>query len=197
MITDYNYPRSGVCVCVCVCAALTSTHNLCFEQKYEKYQNFLSENFICLVVKFKVYLNRRVFVMKDVTFMKLSPPEPSKRTRDKEQITTKHLPHLIPLARTNEEGLQQRKRLRTVSRKTTGGGGGGGVGGGGNPILFVQNHTAWESSVVSLKHQSDAHIINTSLNQFKGLNDDLKQRYENMPIQICLKFYHQKMNFFR
>ena len=25
-------------------AVLTSTHNLCFEQKYEKYQNFLSEN---------------------------------------------------------------------------------------------------------------------------------------------------------
>ena len=24
----------------------TSTHNLCFEQKYEKYQNFLSENFM-------------------------------------------------------------------------------------------------------------------------------------------------------
>ena len=27
-------------------AVLTSTHNLCFEQKYEKYQNFLSENFL-------------------------------------------------------------------------------------------------------------------------------------------------------
>ena len=26
-------------------AVLTSTHNLCFEQKYEKYQNILSENF--------------------------------------------------------------------------------------------------------------------------------------------------------
>ena len=26
-------------------AVLTSTHNLCFEQKCEKYQNFLSENF--------------------------------------------------------------------------------------------------------------------------------------------------------
>ena len=26
-------------------AVLTSTHNLCFEKKYEKYQNFLSENF--------------------------------------------------------------------------------------------------------------------------------------------------------
>ena len=26
-------------------AVLTSTHNLCFDQKYEKYQNFLSENF--------------------------------------------------------------------------------------------------------------------------------------------------------
>ena len=26
-------------------AVLTSTHNLCFEQKYERYQKFLSENF--------------------------------------------------------------------------------------------------------------------------------------------------------
>ena len=39
------------------------TLNLCFEQKYEKYQNFLSENFPFLVVKFSVYLNRHVFVM--------------------------------------------------------------------------------------------------------------------------------------
>ena len=35
------------------------THNLCFVQKYEEYQNFLSENFhFFLVVKFSVYLNR-------------------------------------------------------------------------------------------------------------------------------------------
>ena len=40
-----------------------STHNLCFEQKYEKCQNFLSENFPFLVVKFSISLNRRVFVM--------------------------------------------------------------------------------------------------------------------------------------
>ena len=40
-----------------------STHNLCFEQKYEKYQRFLSENFQFLEVKFSTYLNRRVFVM--------------------------------------------------------------------------------------------------------------------------------------
>ena len=44
-------------------AVLTSTYNLCFEQKYEKYQIFLSENFHILVVKFSVYLYRRVFVM--------------------------------------------------------------------------------------------------------------------------------------
>ena len=44
-------------------AVLTSTHNLCFEQKYEKYQIFLSENFQFLVVKFSIYLNRHVFVM--------------------------------------------------------------------------------------------------------------------------------------
>ena len=42
-----------------------STHNLCFEQKYEKYQSFffLSENYLFLEVKIFTYLNRRVFVM--------------------------------------------------------------------------------------------------------------------------------------
>ena len=43
---------------------LTSNHNLCFEHKYEKYKNFLSENFQFLVVKFSIYLNRRVIVMR-------------------------------------------------------------------------------------------------------------------------------------
>ena len=38
-----------------------------FEQKYEKYQNFLSENFQILEVNFSIYLNRRVFVM-DIWF---------------------------------------------------------------------------------------------------------------------------------
>ena len=31
-------------------AVLTNTHNLCFEQEYEKYQNFLSENYPFLVL---------------------------------------------------------------------------------------------------------------------------------------------------
>ena len=45
------------------------THNLCLEQKYEKYQIlFYLKTFKCgkkkfLVVKFSIYLNRRVFVM--------------------------------------------------------------------------------------------------------------------------------------
>ena len=38
-------------------------HNLCFEQKYENYQSFSSENFHFLVVKISVYLNRHVFIM--------------------------------------------------------------------------------------------------------------------------------------
>ena len=38
-----------------------------FEEKYEKYQNFLSENIPFLVVKFSIYLNRRVFVMDDLS----------------------------------------------------------------------------------------------------------------------------------
>ena len=45
-------------------AVLMCTYNLCFEQKYEKYQNFLSETFHFLGVKFSVYLNRLVIVMK-------------------------------------------------------------------------------------------------------------------------------------
>ena len=40
-----------------------STHILCFEQKYEKCQNFLSVNFQFFKVKFSIYLNRRAFVM--------------------------------------------------------------------------------------------------------------------------------------
>ena len=40
-----------------------STHNLCFEQGYEKNQNFLSKIFHFLVIKFSVHLNRPVFVM--------------------------------------------------------------------------------------------------------------------------------------
>ena len=40
-----------------------STQNLYFEQKYEIYLNFLSENFYFLVVKFSVYLNRQDFVI--------------------------------------------------------------------------------------------------------------------------------------
>ena len=42
---------------------LTSTHNLRFEQKYEKYQSFLSENFQFFEVKFYIYLNKHVFLM--------------------------------------------------------------------------------------------------------------------------------------
>ena len=44
-------------------AVLTSTHNLCFKQKYEKYQSFSSENFQFFEKKVSIYLNRRVFVM--------------------------------------------------------------------------------------------------------------------------------------
>ena len=42
---------------------LTGTYNLCFKQECEKYQDFLSENFPFLVVKFSIYLNRRMLVI--------------------------------------------------------------------------------------------------------------------------------------
>ena len=42
-----------------------STTIYAFEQKYEKYRSFLSDNFQFLEVKFSMYLNRRVFVIKN------------------------------------------------------------------------------------------------------------------------------------
>ena len=44
-------------------AVLMNTHNLCFEQEYEKYHYFLFEKIPFLVVIFSIYLFRRVFVM--------------------------------------------------------------------------------------------------------------------------------------
>ena len=47
-----------------------NTHNLCFEQKYEKwYIFFYLKIFIFLVIKFSGYLNRHVFpnVLSDLT----------------------------------------------------------------------------------------------------------------------------------
>ena len=55
--------KHGLWVLVRTEAVLTSTHNLRFEQKYEKCQSFLCEYFQFLEVKFSIYLNRRVFVM--------------------------------------------------------------------------------------------------------------------------------------
>ena len=48
-----------------------STNNLCFEQKYENYQSFLSENFQFLEVKFSIYLNKHVFVMNFETYLQM------------------------------------------------------------------------------------------------------------------------------
>ena len=44
-------------------AVLMSTHNLCFEQKYENYQSFLSDFFQFLEVKFSIYLKRLFLVL--------------------------------------------------------------------------------------------------------------------------------------
>ena len=41
-----------------------STHNLCFEKKYENYEKILTDFFLFLGGEFfNIYLNRRVFVM--------------------------------------------------------------------------------------------------------------------------------------
>ena len=45
---------------------LKGTRNVCFEQKFEKYQSFLSENFQFLEVKISTYLYRHLFVMRQI-----------------------------------------------------------------------------------------------------------------------------------
>ena len=70
-----------------------STHNLCFEQKHEKYENFLSENFHSLVVKFSVYLNRHV-ITKTCLFkyiLKILPPK-----NENFQIKSSNIFHISP-----------------------------------------------------------------------------------------------------
>ena len=59
-IRDQNLSHSDLLM---VCDTLNSL-DVCYEQKYENYQNFSPENFHFLVVKFSVYLNWLVFVMK-------------------------------------------------------------------------------------------------------------------------------------
>ena len=56
---------------VLVRTASSSTHNLCFEQKYEKYQSFLSENFQFLEVKFSISLRKHAYS----NILKISPQE--------------------------------------------------------------------------------------------------------------------------
>ena len=53
---------------------VTSTHNLCIEQKCEKYRIFLSEIFQFLEVKFSIYLNRRVFVSCSSVILTMTNP---------------------------------------------------------------------------------------------------------------------------
>ena len=57
----------------------SSTHNLCFDQKYEKISEFLSENFQFLLVKFSVYLNMHVFVISTQNIDCGYPLEPPRR----------------------------------------------------------------------------------------------------------------------
>ena len=62
-----------------------------FEQKYEKYQNFLSENFHFLVVKFSVYLNRRVFVMMIPSKCHNCKLQPNKQRRGTNNDKKRHI----------------------------------------------------------------------------------------------------------
>ena len=48
-----------------------STQHLCFEQKFEKYQNFLSKFFHFLVVKVSIYLKRCLFIMSRIGIINL------------------------------------------------------------------------------------------------------------------------------
>ena len=54
---------------------ITSTHNLCFEQEYEKHQNFYLKIFLFLVVKFSTDLNRRFFFRNAKTLLKKVPSD--------------------------------------------------------------------------------------------------------------------------
>ena len=81
-----------------------SIHNLCFEQKYDKYQNFLSENFQFLVVKFSVCLNRHVSVSESGQFQ--------------DYLRGLETPHRFAAFLTREIGVHsKRKEFATLVRR--------------------------------------------------------------------------------
>ena len=65
---DYRYSLEPPRQC-----GSTGTHNLYFEQKYEKYQLFYLNYFSFLEMQFSIYLNRRVFVMLIEFFLNFLP----------------------------------------------------------------------------------------------------------------------------
>ena len=60
---------------------LTSTHTLCFEQKFEKISDFLFANFHFLVVKFLVYLNRHVMNLIQFELIQFEPDTKKKKKK--------------------------------------------------------------------------------------------------------------------
>ena len=54
-------------------AVLTSIHNLCFEQNMKNIRIFYLKIFIFLVVKFSIYLKRRVFVVIEYEIFTIYP----------------------------------------------------------------------------------------------------------------------------
>ena len=72
-------------------AVLTSTHSLCFEQKYEKISEFLSGTFQFLVVKLSIYLNRCVLVMDYQNFQKKKPNTVNMKRASRKELITRFL----------------------------------------------------------------------------------------------------------
>ena len=87
-------------------AVLTSTQNLCFEQKYEMYLNFLSENFQFLVVKFSIYLNRHVFVKLRQDHNQEAQASHSPKEAEIRNKPWQHKHHVSKQRRMNSEELQ-------------------------------------------------------------------------------------------
>ena len=85
-----------------------------------KYQNFLSENFLFLVVKFSIYLNRRVFVMRQkldhcspIIFVRISFRGVGRKTQKSLKVFVNSYLKFSKTSKINKDTLSQCMTKRT------------------------------------------------------------------------------------
>ena len=64
-------------------------------------------------------------------------------------------------------------------------------------LIFVLFRDAYSDLMAGIIQTYRTDVLRDGLQTYRGLGNKIAYHYENMPIQIYWKFYHQKMKIFR